>query len=54
MDLRTNPHRWPIGEFGDTRERSVAGYQLVYRVDVALRIVTLIRVFGPFQNRDDL
>lgn len=51
QDLRTAPTRWPTGDIDGVRERSIEGHRILYRVDETARHVTVLRVFGPFQDR---
>ncbi|WP_298158503.1 type II toxin-antitoxin system RelE/ParE family toxin [Brevundimonas sp.] len=52
--LRTDHHRWPGSDHDGARERRVDGYTIIYRIDVAVRTVSVLRVFGPFQDRSTL
>jgi len=54
VELRLAPLRWPEGDSGGVRERPVEGHRIVYRIDEAARAVTILRVFGPFQDRSDV
>lgn len=51
LELRTAPHRWPIGEAPEVRERPVDGHRIYYQVDDDARLIEVLRVFGPYQNR---
>jgi hypothetical protein len=53
LDLREAPLRWPLGDY-DVRERPIEGYRFFYVVDEDARRVTVIRLYGPFQDRADL
>jgi plasmid stabilization system protein ParE len=50
-ELRFTPQRWPSGPAGDTRQRVIEGYTVVYRIDEALMRVRVVRIFGPYQDR---
>ena len=54
LDLGDAPLRWPVGDGAGVRERPVEGHRIFYRVDEAARVVTILRVFGPFQDRSDV
>jgi plasmid stabilization system protein ParE len=54
VELRLAPRRWPVGDGAGVRERPVEGHRIFYRVDEAARVVTILRVFGPFQDRSDV
>ena len=51
VELRFSPHRWPIGDNADVRERPIEGHRIFYRVDDDTRTAVVLRVFGPFQDR---
>lgn len=53
IELQFNPLRWPIGPYRQARERFVDGYTIRYVVDPDRSIVSVLRVFGPYQNRSD-
>ena len=52
-DLGEFPLAWPKGEAPGTRERVVAEHIIVFEVDndIGAGDVTVLRVFGPGQNR---
>lgn len=52
--LKDAPGRWPLNEAANVRERTVAAYRLIYRFDEDARLIRVLRVFGPFQDRADL
>ena len=52
--LRIDHHRWPGGDHEGVRERKVGGYAILYRIDAEARVVSVLRVFGPFQDRSAL
>ena len=52
--LRMDHHRWPASDHDGARERKVNGYSIVYRIDVSNRVVSVLRIFGPFQDRSAL
>ncbi|WP_395942507.1 type II toxin-antitoxin system RelE/ParE family toxin [Brevundimonas sp.] len=52
--LRTAPGRWPFGENANVRERVCEGYRLFYEWNEAEHSVTILRIYGPFQDRADL
>lgn len=54
VELRFSPHRWPVGDNAEVRERPIEGHRIFYRVDDATRAVVILRVFGPFQDRSRL
>ncbi|TWB75266.1 ParE-like toxin of type II ParDE toxin-antitoxin system [Nitrospirillum amazonense] len=57
-ELKTAPCRWPVGDHAGIRERPVEGYLVMYRVEPdtdnnqTAGNVWILRVFGPFQNRE--
>lgn len=59
-DLRDHPCRWPRGEQPGTRARHAEGYRILYEVvpdtgdDATAGDVTVLRLFGPGQDRTDL
>lgn len=53
VELQYAPLRWPEGETPGTRERPVEGHRILYRIDDS-HTLTVLRVFGPFQDRTDL
>jgi plasmid stabilization system protein ParE len=53
-DLKSAPHRWPVGDHAGVRERPVAGHRIYYRLDEDLRRVRVMRIFGPYQDRSTL
>jgi len=54
VELRLSPHRWPDGDVPTIRERPVEGHRIFYQLDETNRTVTILRVFGPFQDRSEL
>ena len=54
VELEFAPLRWRQGPHPDTRQRLVDGYTIIYRVDEGRRLVSVLRVFGPFQDRSHL
>jgi plasmid stabilization system protein ParE len=52
-DLGVAPARWPNIGYRGVRERIVEGYALRYHIDETGRIVTVLRIFGPYQDRPD-
>ena len=52
-DLGVAPARWPRIGYRGVRERIVEAYALRYHIDETGRIVTLLRIFGPYQDRPD-
>ncbi len=50
-DLRSAPLRWPIGDIPDIRERPVEGHRIYYRVDLEIRLIEILRIFSPYQER---
>ena len=53
VELQFNPLRWPVGPYRQAHERFVDGYTIRYIIDRDRSIVTVLRVFGPYQNRTD-
>lgn len=53
-ELQFSPERWPASRHESARERVVEGYLIVYRVDDDRRQVRILRVFGPYQDREEL
>ena len=51
LDLQTAPRRWPIGETPNVRERPVEGHRIYYRVSDDARLIEVLRIFGPWQDR---
>lgn len=51
VELRFAPHRWPICDKPAVRERPIEGHRILYRLDETRRAVTILRVFGPFQDQ---
>ena len=52
-DLGVAPVRWPSIGYRGVRERTVKSYARQYHIDETDRIVTVRRIFGPYQNRTD-
>jgi len=52
-DLGVAPVRWPSIGYRGVRERTVESYARQYHIDETDRIVTVRRIFGPYQNRTD-
>ncbi|ACS44157.1 MULTISPECIES: type II toxin-antitoxin system RelE/ParE family toxin [Methylorubrum] len=57
-DLQFSPLMWPIGDHPGVRERPVRGYRILYTFAPSNTgswgTVTVLRVFGPGQDRSDL
>ena len=53
LDLKDSPLRWPVGDYG-MRERPVEGHCIFYEVDEVARRVSVVRIYGPFQDRANL
>lgn len=54
VELQFNPLRWPMGPYRHARERFVDGYTVRYVVDPHRSIVSVLRIFGPYQDRTSL
>lgn len=54
VELQFTPFRWPEGQTSGVRERPVESHRILYRINDADRTISIIRVFGPFQDRADL
>lgn len=54
VELQFTPFRWPEGQTSGVRERPVESHRILYRIDDGDRTISIIRVFGPFQDRADL
>ena len=53
-EIQFRPDRWPASQFPNARERLVEGHTIVYRIDSSAMEVTVIRIFGPHQDRATL
>lgn len=53
-ELRLHPHRWPSLDHQGIRERPVSGHRIYYSIDETVRTVTVLRIFGPYQDRSTL
>jgi len=53
VELQFTPFRWPKGDVAGVRERPVEGHRILYRIDDGNRTISIIRVFGPFQDRSE-
>lgn len=51
VELQFSPLRWPQGPYRAVRERFVDGYTIRYVVDESAMVVTILRIFGPYQDR---
>jgi hypothetical protein len=51
VELQFTPFRWPEGQTSGVRERPVEGHRILYQVDDPAHTISLLRVFGPFQDR---
>lgn len=51
VELQFRPDRWPPGAVDGTRQRLIEGHTIVYKCNAAAKAVTVMRVFGPFQDR---
>jgi plasmid stabilization system protein ParE len=54
LDLRYHPLRWPPAEHIGVRKQSVEGYIILYQISGDGGVVTVLRVFGPHQDRTSL
>jgi plasmid stabilization system protein ParE len=50
-ELQFRPDRWPAAYVPGFRQRVVEGHSIIYRIDSDAMEVTVMRVFGPFQDR---
>ena len=50
-ELQFRPERWPASPKPGLRQQIIEGHTIVYKVDDAVMEVTVIRVFGPRQDR---
>lgn len=53
LDLRHHPLRWAPAEHVGVRKVSVGGYIMLYQISEDDEVVTVLRIFGPYQNRAD-
>ncbi|WP_295166211.1 type II toxin-antitoxin system RelE/ParE family toxin [uncultured Brevundimonas sp.] len=53
VELQFTPFRWPEGDVAGVRERPVEGHRILYRIDEVHDSISVLRVFGPFQDRSD-
>ncbi len=53
LALEDTPALWPASGHGGLRRRVLHGYSLLYSVDEGRRVVTLLRIFGPYQDRPE-
>lgn len=51
LDLRHHPLRWPPAEHLRVRKRSVESYAILYQINGDGDVVTVLRIFGPYQDR---
>ncbi|WAC60776.1 type II toxin-antitoxin system RelE/ParE family toxin [Brevundimonas sp. SL130] len=51
QDLKTAPTRWPFGENPNVREHVREGYRFFYEWCETDHSVTILRIYGPFQDR---
>ena len=51
VELQFTPFRWPEHDVSGVRERPIEGHRILYRIDDGGRTISIIRVFGPFQDR---
>jgi plasmid stabilization system protein ParE len=54
LDLRHHPLRWATSEHIGVRKRSVEGHVLLYQISRDGEHVTVLRIFGPYQDRTSL
>lgn len=50
-ELQFRPDRWPAHATPGMRQRLIEGHVVVYKIDADALTVTVMRVFGPFQDR---
>lgn len=53
LTLEESPARWPASGHGGQRRRILHGYSLLYSIDEGRQTVTILRIFGPYQDRPD-
>ena len=54
LDLRHHPLRWAPAEHIGVRKLSVEGYVVLYQISGDGEVVTVLRVFAPYQDRASL
>ncbi|WP_428059817.1 type II toxin-antitoxin system RelE/ParE family toxin [Brevundimonas sp.] len=52
--LKVAPHRWPLGDNPNVRERVCESYRFFYEWSHNARTVTILRIYSPFQDRSDV
>ena len=52
--LKAAPNRWPFGDNANVRERVCESYRFFYEWSEEARIVTILRIYAPFQDSADL
>lgn len=52
-ELQFRPDRWPQSSKPGLRQRVVEGHTIIYKMDEQALEVTVMRVFGPFQDRSE-
>ncbi|MFC7379053.1 type II toxin-antitoxin system RelE/ParE family toxin [Brevundimonas sp. GCM10030266] len=52
-ELQFRPDRWPGSAKPGLRQRVVEGHTIIYKIDEQALEVTVMRVFGPRQDRAD-
>lgn len=50
-ELQFRPDRWPAGSAPGMRQQLIEGHTVIYKIDAGVREVTVMRIFGPFQDR---
>ncbi|WP_372706757.1 type II toxin-antitoxin system RelE/ParE family toxin [Brevundimonas sp.] len=53
-ELQFRPDRWPANTAPGTRQRLIEGHTIIYKIDAEAMEVTVMRVFGPCQDRTGL
>lgn len=51
LDLRHHPLRWAPAEHMGVRKLSVEDYIILYQISGDDEVVTVLRIFGPYQDR---
>jgi len=53
LDLMRHPLRWAPAEHIGVRKQSVEGYIILYQISGDGAVVSVLRIFGPYQDRSD-
>lgn len=53
-ELQFRPDRWPANAAPGMRQRLIEGHVVIYKIDTESLVVTVMRIFGPFQDRTGL